>query len=147
MNINIKDHFPEGTDDATITRELEQSEGIHMYVNSLKMHIDTLELEMERKKEDLQLAMEFLKRRTTPTNNVKSMRHLLAVNSIGETEAVLDMVHQGTFRNWYIKQVNENPSFPDFAPIDVPVRSSTLEESTQPIIQIRIKNYYEGNKD
>jgi hypothetical protein len=57
---------------------------------------------------ELELAIEYLKKRAISTEKVKKLQHLIAVNPTHEVEAVLEMVKNGEFKTWYDKMKTEN---------------------------------------
>lgn len=63
-------------------------------------------------KEDLELAIKFLSNRKRNASDVckKSKQFLVAVNTASEVEAVLTMVLDGTFRQFYDKQLSLHES-------------------------------------
>lgn len=57
---------------------------------------------------ELDLAIEYLKKRAISTEKNKELKHLTAVNPTFEVQAVLDMVKKGTFVSWYNQMKEEH---------------------------------------
>lgn len=53
--------------------------------------------------EQLELAIEFLKKRAISTAKIKKLQHLLEVNYTFEVVSVLEMVKNGEFKAWHDK--------------------------------------------
>jgi hypothetical protein len=64
--------------------------------------------------EELELAIEYLKRRSVETKNVNNVliRNFGKVVSASEVEAVLNMVQHGEFTRWY--ETMKKEGHPDF---------------------------------